>query len=290
MEILINGAIEQETVNLFNELEGDITIKLNSYGGDISSALTIYNRLRNHEGHVEVIIEGIAASAATIIACRGRVKMAVNGLYMIHSPLLELYGDFNSEELNKRITALRAIEGVMVDIYSHRTGLSTERIREMMNGESWFTAIDAKSLCFVDEIIEEIATADATDNGYRVNDLIIPAGRFKNTAALEQMAKYTVQLKEGVKGMDNQTLLGHVKAFFGRDKSEHEIELEAEVERLKAELAQARADIKTTEEIYALIADNIKSGAPNVKGSVQETIDAKDAAIQRVVAYGNRGR
>ena len=289
MEISINGEITSETTMLCNDLEGDIRVRLNSYGGDISAALTCYNRLKAHVGAVEVIIEGIAASAATVIACAGYVKMAVNGLYMIHSPLLELYGDFNSEELQKRITGLRAVEEVLIETYAVRTSLSKERLRDMLAEETWLTAEDARRLGFVDEVIEEAVPAEEVEGSYKVNAVEIPRGRFKNKAALRKMVKDAAFLLEE-KQMDNETLLSRLKAFFGREKSEREIELEAEVERLQAELKATQAAVKTTEEIYALIEDNVRSGSAGVRGSTSEPEDGSAKAINKVVYYGNRGR
>ena len=289
MEIEINGEITENTVELFSELEGDITVKLNSYGGDVATALTVYNRLKAYSGKVEIIIEGIAASAATIIACSGYCKMAVNGLYMIHSPLLELYGDYTSEELQKRITALRAVEEVLLDTYAARTGLPKERLRSMMYEETWLTAVDAAELGFIDEIMEELVPAEEVDDTFNVNSMIIPRGRFKNKTALRSMAAASKKLK-GCRRMDNETLWSHIKAFFGREKSEREMELEAEVRRLKDALSKAKAEIKTADDIYALIADNVKSGAGGVRGSTFEIEDKAAREMSKVIEFGNRRR
>ena len=147
----------------------------------------------------------------------------------------------------------------------------------MMYDETWLTAEEAKRLGFVDEIIEDYATATEEDEQFTVNDAVIPTGIFKNNAALRRMVR-------SVK-MDNATLLSKVKAFFGKDGRAEE--LQAENDKLRAEIERLKSEIKTADEIYGLIADQLESGGSRVKGSREETRSASDEAINRVVDFAN---
>ena len=264
MEIMINGEITSETPALFNELEGDVTIKLNSYGGDVGSALAIYNRLKAYSGAVSIVIDGICCSAATIIACAGHSAIVANGLYMIHSPLMELWGDYNAEELNKKTKALLSIEKIIVETYA----------------ETWYTAEEAVAAGFVDELLPLTAKVTADNDDVTINDMTVSVKRFSNKQPL-------LKMKAGGKGMDNQTLLSKLKAFFGREKSQTELELEREVVRLRAEVERLRSEVKTADEIYALIEDNVRSGGMSVRGSTEEMTSAADDAISKVVRFAN---
>ena len=280
MEIMINGEITSETTSQFDALEGDVTIKLNSYGGDVGSALAIYNRLKAYSGAVNVVIDGICCSAATIIACAGHSAIVGNGLYMIHSPLMELWGDYNAEELNKKTKALLSIEKIIVETYAEKTGLAPEELTRLMYAETWYTAEEAVDAGFVDELLPLTATVTADNDDVTINDMTVSVKRFSNKQPL-------LKMKLGGKGMDNQTLLSKLKAFFGREKSANELELESEVLRLRAEVERLRSEVKTADEIYALIEDNVRSGGMSVRGSTEEMTSAADDAISKVVRFAN---
>ena len=280
MEIIINGEITSETASKFDALEGDVLIKLNSYGGDVGSALAIYNRLKAYSGAVNIVIDGICCSAATLIACAGHSSIAFNGLYMIHSPLLELFGDYNSEELGKKREALLSIEQAIIETYAEKTGMTAEELRRLMYAETWYTAAEAVASKFVDELLPQTVPIERSGEDVIVNRLKVSTVRFMNKEALRKM---------GSGGMDNETLLSKVKAFFGRDKSEREIALENEIVNLRAELEQTRAEVKTTNQIYALIEDQLKSGGSEVRGSTSEACARQVDEVSRVVRFANRG-
>ena len=280
MEIIINGEITSETASKFDALEGDVMVRLNSYGGDVGSALAIYNRLKEYSGAVNVVIDGICCSASTIIACAGHSAIVGNGLYMIHSPLMELWGDYNAEELNKKTKALLSIEKIIVETYAEKTGMAPEELTRLMYAETWYTAEEAVAAGFVDELLPLTATVTADNDDVTINDMTVSVKRFANKQAL-------LKMKAGGKGMDNQTLLSKLKAFFGREKSQAELELESEVLRLRGEIERLRSEVKTADQIYALIEDNIKSGGGSVRGSTLELSNAADDAITKVVRFAN---
>ena len=277
MELIITGEITPETTKQFERLEGEVKVRLNSPGGDVFEALTIYNRLKNHDGSVEVIVEGLCASAATVVACGGRCAAYENALFMMHNPLMELNGAYPSEELSSRLRMLQAVESELVKVYVGKTGKTEDEIREALRDETWFTALEARRFGLVDEIIPLRATVENKGDVVIINDVRVKASRYKKGEELKRMSE-----------MSNETLLERIKAYFGR--SERETALESEVARLKEELKEAQSKAKTNEMIYALIEDQLKSGAGGVKASVTEVEDGRRLGIKQVIEYGNRRR
>jgi ATP-dependent Clp endopeptidase proteolytic subunit ClpP len=134
-----------------------ILLRIHSPGGEVFDGNAIATALQRR-GNVEVQIEGIAASMATLISLAGRpVKMAENGFYMIHNPWGAAMGD--AEELRKQAELLERIRENMVNAYSAKTGQSPEQIGEWMDAETWFTADQAQAAGFVDEVTDRLEVA-----------------------------------------------------------------------------------------------------------------------------------
>lgn len=134
-----------------------ILLRIHSPGGEVFDGNAIATAL-SRRGNVEVQIEGIAASMATLISLSGRpVKMAENGFYMIHNPWGAAMGD--AEELRKQAELLDRIRGNMVNAYAAKTGQSPEQIGEWMDAETWFTAEQALQAGFVDEVTDRLDLA-----------------------------------------------------------------------------------------------------------------------------------
>lgn len=131
---------------------GDITVWLNSSGGDVFAGSQIYNMLRDYDGKVTVKVDGLAASAASVIAMAGdEVLMSPVSLLMVHNPLTVAIGD--SEELQKTIAMLDEIKESIINAYKAKTGLSRKKLSDMMNEESWLNAEKAVKLGFADGIL-----------------------------------------------------------------------------------------------------------------------------------------
>ena len=134
--------------------EGDITIWLNSPGGDCIAASQIYAMLMDYRGNVTVKIDGIAASAASVIAMAGtKVMMAPTALMMIHNPLTVAIGD--SEEMQKAIAMLDEVKESIINAYEIKTGQSRAKISHLMDAETWLNANKAIELGFADGILED---------------------------------------------------------------------------------------------------------------------------------------
>ena len=132
---------------------GDITVWINSPGGDCVAAAQIYNMLREYEGKVTVKIDGIAASAASVIAMAGdTVLMSPVSMMMIHNPMTIAFGD--SGEMQKAIDMLSSVKDSIINAYELKTGLSRTKLAHLMDAETWMDAGKAVELGFADGIIK----------------------------------------------------------------------------------------------------------------------------------------
>ena len=139
----------------------NITVKINSCGGDLYTGLAIHNALKGLTANVKTVVEGIAASAASVIAMAGdSVEVYPGSLIMIHGVSIRNYGDINLQDVQKMERMIDANEKAIAAIYNQRTGIDTEEIRTMMAEEKWMTGEEAVEKGFADKICEEKNTVD----------------------------------------------------------------------------------------------------------------------------------
>ena len=132
--------------------EGDITVWLNSPGGDVFAAAQIYNMLRDYKGSVTIKIDGLAASAASVIAMAGNtVLVSPVAMMMIHNPATLAIG--NAKDMERAIAMLNEVKESILNAYEGKTGLSRARLSHMMDDETWFNARKAVELGFADKIL-----------------------------------------------------------------------------------------------------------------------------------------
>jgi ATP-dependent Clp protease protease subunit len=146
---------------------GPITIWINSPGGDCVAAAQIYNMLMEYPGDVTVKIDGIAASAASVIAMAGtHVLMSPVSTMMIHNPLTVAIGD--SEEMRKAIQMLDEYKESIINAYEIKTGLSRAKLSHLMDAETWMNANKALELGFCDEILfkDSAPPGEAPENSF----------------------------------------------------------------------------------------------------------------------------
>ena len=168
--LFLNGTIAEEswfdddiTPQLFKEElmsgSGDITVWINSPGGDCVAAAQIYNMLMDYKGEVTVKIDGIAASAASVIAMAGtKVIMSPVSMLMIHNPMTVAMGD--TSEMQKAIEMLASVKDSIINAYEIKPGLSRARLAHLMDAETWMDANKAVELGFADEIMTRTPTED----------------------------------------------------------------------------------------------------------------------------------
>lgn len=162
--LFLNGMIAEEswfdddvTPELFREElnagTGNITVWINSPGGDCVAAAQIYNMLMDYKGEVTVKIDGLAASAASVIAMAGtKVLMSPVSMLMIHNPATIAFGD--KGEMQKAIHMLAEVKESIMNAYEIKTGLNRAKISSMMDAETWMNAHKAVELGFADGILE----------------------------------------------------------------------------------------------------------------------------------------
>lgn len=132
--------------------QGDITVWINSPGGDVFAAAQIYNMLMDYKGNVTVKIDGLAASAASVIAMAGtEVLMSPVAMMMIHNPMTVAIGD--SQEWQKAIEMLSEVKESIINAYEIKSGLSRAKLSRLMDAESWFNAKKAIEMGFADKLL-----------------------------------------------------------------------------------------------------------------------------------------
>ena len=173
--LVLNGEISDETwygdevtPALFQkELDagtGDITVWINSPGGDVFAAARIYNMLMEYKGDVRVKVDALAASAASVIAMAGtEVLMSPVGMMMIHNPMTIAIGD--SKEMQRAGEMLDEVKESIMNAYEIKTGMSRARISHLMDAESWFNARKAVELGFADGVLHGDGTEDKARGG-----------------------------------------------------------------------------------------------------------------------------
>ena len=203
--LFLNGTIAEEswfdddvTPALFkdelNAGTGDITLWINSPGGDCVAAAQIYNMLSEYPGKVTVKIDGIAASAASVIAMAGNdVQMSPVSMMMIHNPATIAWGDHT--EMKKAMELLDAVKESIINAYVLKTGQSRAKLSHLMDAETWMDANKAVELGFADGILYE----NETSIGSEVTDSVIFSRRAVNNALANKLEKHYGKQKPSVK-------------------------------------------------------------------------------------------
>lgn len=194
-----------------NAGSGDITVWINSPGGDCVAAAQIYNMLTQYEGNVTVKIDGIAASAASVIAMAGNtVLMSPVSMMMIHNPATVAFGDH--AEMQKAIDMLAEVKESIINAYVIKTGLSRSKLSHLMDAETWMDVNKAIELGFADDIITRAETKPNTDDPEeededdesteekkkKPSDSMLFSRKAVNNALMNKLEKHYVQPKETV--------------------------------------------------------------------------------------------
>ena len=292
----------QEFARDLESLNGkDVTVRINSGGGDVFAAHAIHNQLVAYKGRVTVIIDGLAASAATIVAMAGqKIIMPSNSMMMIHNPAIGMDDYYTAEDLQKYVDALTAIKGSIVAAYKKRCKLSSEDLEILMDAETWMGAQECLDKGFADEINGSIETV-LNGNTLIINSAKYDLTAYKNAASIKncinEKEKNMSRLEEildslGLKIVDSpkaQNTTVQVATPVSPQPTDNSAAIEAAVaaERqrivdlealdsgdnaaVKAIINQAKADGKTVAEVQPYI-DAVK------------TVPAAQNAAQRAVA------
>ena len=180
-----------------NELfsgKGPITLWINSPGGDCIAASQIYTMLMDYPDDVTVKIDGIAASAASVIAMAGtKVLMAPTALMMIHNPATITMGDH--EDMKRAIEMLDEVKESIINAYEIKTGISRIKLSHLMDAETWMNANKAIELGFADDVLKDEKQSEPTFSAYAFSRKTVA------TNLLNKMAETTkpIQAEESAK-------------------------------------------------------------------------------------------
>lgn len=178
-----------------NENRGKhVNVYIDSYGGDVIAASSIYTMLSEHKGGVTVKISGIAASAASVIAMAGdKVLMSETAVMMIHNPSLTASGDHNAME--KAIDVLSTIKDSIINAYRKKTGLSRKKISDLMEEETWMDFRQARDLGFCDGTISDNAQLIPSDIVRNCVDrrMLVFNTLYRNKFASNEVVEQTIE-------------------------------------------------------------------------------------------------
>lgn len=161
---------------LFNG-DGDVVVWINSPGGDCVAASQIYSMLMDYKGKVTVKIDGIAASAASVIAMAGtEVLMAPTALLMIHNPATMAFGDHS--DMKKAIKMLDEVKESIINAYEIKTGMDRSKLSQLMDSETWMNANKAIEMGFADGVLRDEKRSQMEDSSFsfsqkQVNNVLL---------------------------------------------------------------------------------------------------------------------
>ncbi len=160
----------------------EITVRINSGGGDVFAANAIYTRLKDHKAKINVKIDGWAASAATIIAMAGdTIQIPANGVFMIHNPQIGLEGYYGVNDFVKLSEELTVIKQSIMQGYCAKTGKSESEISELMDKETWLDGGQAVENGFCTELMfEDVQTKVENESRVVVNSVTFDLTEFAN--------------------------------------------------------------------------------------------------------------
>jgi ATP-dependent Clp protease, protease subunit len=165
LDIQMHGVIDGgwgdegiDTADVISELQQHrdaktVKVRINSVGGAAFGGVAMYNALQDHPGAVTCCVEGLAASAASLVAMAGKTVMGKGSMMMIHSPSTLAMG--NAAELRKTADVLDKVQDALAEIYQAKTGKSLAEINDLLDDETWMTAAEACAAGFADEVDDE---------------------------------------------------------------------------------------------------------------------------------------
>ena len=248
----------------------DLTVHINSCGGNLYTGSAIHNLLKEMVDHVTVIIEGIAASAATVIAVAGdTVKMMKNGLFMIHEPSISGYLDnATAEDAEKLKAMLDAGAESAATAYAEKTGMSVKALRKLMKEETWMTGEEALEKGFVDELIDGEVVMSMSADGLNVNGDTVTIKDFTN-------------LPENIQALKNEV----------EDEPEADPEEVDEPEEIEGEEPEEAAVEDDTDELDAEVeiveleetAESIEAAFPKIINQIREEAIKEERARMKAI-------
>lgn len=289
---------------------GPVTIRLNSEGGNVIDGLACYNLLRSYAGEKTIIIDGMALSIASLIACAGdKVQMAENAWFMIHNPHNQAMGD--GDDLRGMAALLDGMRDQLATVYSAKSKKPKDEILQLMAAETWLNGPQAKEAGFVDEVtasLEVAATFDASrfsrppQTNHKETAMAAATFAELKTAFPRAKSDFIVTCQEKAYSLEKaraeydeamakaleekEAELAKAKAKAEEMEKEAEAKAKAEEDEKKAAEAKAKAE---EEEEKAATAAKAKSGVPPVgtgKGKGVHAAGAFAGAVNERIKLG----
>jgi len=244
-ELVIEGPISEESwwgdeatpSQLRQELAefngNELTVSLNSGGGDVFAGLAMYNALRELDAQVTIRVDGLAASIASIIAMAGdKVIMSPGSMMMIHRP--SVFAGGNVDDLDKAKEVLLKIEESITPIYAERSGLSIERIAELLEAETWMTADEAVDLGFADEAIHKSDAKASVKNALKADFAFSMKATEASLKSLVEMvtASEEKEVEDVVEPTETEATVPAAPADVTEAKTEEPIKTKTEAEEI----------------------------------------------------------
>ena len=269
----------------------DVTLRIHSPGGSILEGNAIYNALKRHPGAVDVVIDGMAASMASVIAMAGdTIEIAENGLVMIHNP--SAFGGGEAKDMRKMADVMDKMKSNIITAYAGKTGLSREKLGQMMDDETWMTAEEALENKFVDSIGEKSDAKNSFDlsafkNSARAVDTFgaVTTPRANSMDLTQALAKIT-ELEDAKKNWEA------VKAGLEQAKKDAEAKvtgLESEKTTLTNDLKASTGKVTALEGEKVTLTNDLKAATDKVTKLEDEAKSSDQRAREIAAANGSEG-
>lgn len=252
---------------LIDELQAQspkhINLHVNSPGGSVFEGMSIYHYLKAHSAKVTTYIDGIAASIASVIALAGdEVIMPEGSMMFIHAPLtLAVFGD--ATDLENDAKALRQIEESIASVYMRKTGASREQVQQWMEGDTYFTAQEAKAAGLVDTVSEGIKLVAKWD-GDRYPQYNKFLARQPDGQNQQNNKKETIEMTQE----EHDKIVNELKADY-----------QSKIDTLKSECDAARQDVDTYSAKLAEAERKAKISAYAAKHGIDATAALSDESV-----------
>lgn len=257
----------------------DLKLRINSPGGDVFAAQAIYNQLKTYTGNITACIDGMAASAATIITCAAdKVVMPRNGIFMIHNPMCIVIDYMDVPKLKKMTDRLTAVKQTIVNVYMKKCKNVTEaKLNKLMDAETWMSADEALAYGFVDGVDTDEQVENFLQGSVAVvNNVSIDMTRFKQPDKLKNILQS--KPKEDKDMDDEKTLLDKLRNLLGAANN-HQEEKPNPVAAERQRMLDLDA-MRDGSEIVDKIVDIAKKKG-NTAEEIQEYVDQVKASAKK---------
>ena len=259
----------------------DLKLRVNSPGGDVFAAQAIYNQLKSYTGNITACIDGMAASAATIITCAAdKVVMPSNGIFMIHNPMCIVVDYMDVPKLKKMTDRLTAVKQTIVNVYMKKCkNVAEAKLNRLMDAETWMSADEALAYGFVDEVDADEQVNNSLQNGIAVvNNISIDMTGYRRPEKLKDILQS--KPKEDKDMDDEKTLLDKLRDLLGVDNSQQDKKLQPDPVAVERKRMLDLDAMRDGSELVDKIVDIAKKKG-NTAEEIQEYVDQVKASATK---------